>query len=119
MAIAELVTTQIYEAYPELLEKYGEQGKRKCKEDNVHHMRQLDAAFRLANDQPFVDYALWLNGILVRHGMLLAHLIDNFERISGVLAARPLPDAAETNAYRRMLAKGIEALKNVSMPEND
>jgi hypothetical protein len=104
------ITEGMYEAYPELLDKYGEQGKRKCREDNGHHFRHLETAYQVNNDQIFVDYAIWLNGILVRHGMQPDHLIDNFERIQKVLPGGGLPEELVA-AYVRMLDQGIDVLR--------
>jgi hypothetical protein len=104
------ITQGIYEAYPELLSKYGEQGKQKCREDNRHHLRHLETAYQVGSDQVFVDYAIWLNGILIRHGMGPEHLIDNFERIYQVLQGKELPEGL-AEAYGRMLGKGIDVLR--------
>ncbi|WP_246238238.1 hypothetical protein [Alkalicoccus luteus] len=76
--IIERVTKRIYEANPELLERYGDRGKEKCREDNNHHLKQLSAAFTVNSEAMFIDYAHWLNGILVRHGMETKHLTENF-----------------------------------------
>ncbi|MFC4736148.1 hypothetical protein ACFO4L_06055 [Bacillus daqingensis] len=76
--IIDRVTKRMYEADPELLEKYGERGVEKCREDNHHHLKQLSAAFTVNSEAMFVDYAHWLNGILTRHGMSTKHLTDNF-----------------------------------------
>ncbi|MCM3391058.1 hypothetical protein [Cytobacillus oceanisediminis] len=41
------VTEKIYEREPFLLERFGEQGKEKCREDNHHHMKHLETAYEL------------------------------------------------------------------------
>ncbi|RSD25517.1 hypothetical protein [Mesobacillus subterraneus] len=84
--IIEEVTAGIYRDYPNLLEKYGEQGRQKCKEDNVHHIKYLQTAFSMGEDQYFIDYAHWLNGILTSRGMKTDHLVDNFERLKAAFA---------------------------------
>ncbi len=75
------VLASMYQAFPELMEKYGERGLAKCREDNVHHFRHLETAYLLNNNQIMIDYAVWLDGILRKFGMTTEHLVDNFERI--------------------------------------
>ncbi|MRX71544.1 hypothetical protein GJU40_05060 [Bacillus lacus] len=77
-SIVEKVTNQIYQDYPELQEKYGDRGREKCKEDNVHHMKHLETSFAMQNKEFFIDYSIWLNGILNRHGMDSSHLAYNY-----------------------------------------
>jgi len=77
-SLAEKATVEIYKREPSLLSRFGEEGKAKCLKDNEHHIKQLETALLLDNKQFFIDYALWLNGILTKHGMSTQHLIDNF-----------------------------------------
>ncbi|WP_445613018.1 hypothetical protein [Geobacillus sp. YF-1] len=93
--IIEEVVKGIYAAYPELLEKYGERGKQKCFEDNQHHFAHLETAYLLRNAKVFTDYALWLNNILVNHGMKTDHLLDNFRRIEQAIRGRISPPEKE------------------------
>lgn len=106
--LIEAITEDIYAAYPQLLTRYGEAGKDKCREDNMHHLRHLQTAFELENDQFFIDYAVWLNGILTSRGMLPALLIDNLERVDRAVRGH-LSEELET-AYRRMLASAVKRL---------
>jgi hypothetical protein len=92
--VADEVTKGIYEAYPELAERYGEEGKKKCYEDNLYHMRYLDTALLQNDVDVFVDYALWLNRILTARGMKAEHLIDNFERIAAAIPGKLPPEQA-------------------------
>lgn len=80
-SIIDEIVIQIYNKYPEIEEVFGERGKIKCKEDNVHHFHYLETADHLDQAQIFTDYALWLNNILVKRGMSSVHLIDNFKFI--------------------------------------
>lgn len=74
------VITEMYKNDP-TLERYGEKGKAKCREDNEHHFHHLETAYQLNNSMMFVDYAMWLNGILKKHGMETKHLVTNFQLI--------------------------------------
>ncbi len=72
------VVEKLYKRYPELQDRFGEEGRRKCREDNVHHFNYLQAAADVGEEKIFVDYAIWLNSVLVSRGMKPDHLIDNF-----------------------------------------
>ncbi|MBG9444390.1 hypothetical protein ABE67_08705 [Cytobacillus firmus] len=104
------VTEKIYEREPSLLERFGEQGKEKCREDNHHHMKHLETAYELDQSSFFNDYAVWLNGILTRHGMKTRHLIDNFEIIQAVLAEEK-GSAEKAERFHLYLAEAIAVLK--------
>jgi hypothetical protein len=60
---------RLYERYPELDVNYGEVGRKKCHEDNVHHFNYLESASDVGDSKVFSDYALWLNSVLVSRGM--------------------------------------------------
>jgi hypothetical protein len=72
---------KLYDRYPELDEKYGDTGRKKCCEDNIHHFNYLESAANADESKVFSDYALWLNSVLVSRGMKSDHLIDNFKCI--------------------------------------
>ncbi|MFC4101956.1 globin family protein [Paenibacillus xanthanilyticus] len=108
-AIIREVTAGIYEAYPELMDKYGEAGKRKCIEDNEHHCRYLETSLALRDDKVFTDYALWLNNLLQKRGMSADHVIDNFERIAAAVQGR-MPDEKQTR-IARLLQSAIRLLR--------
>lgn len=111
--LVEIVTEKIYHNDPQLLEKYGEKGKQKCKEDNYHHFNHLKTSFELQNPQVFADYALWLNGILVKHGMKTQHLLDNFTFIEDALKEMESEDIKVTQSYLAYLKAGKEALERI------
>lgn len=105
--IIDEVTEGIYRDYPSLLEKFGQQGRQKCREDNEHHIKHLKTASDMGDHKFFIDYAHWLNGILTSRGMKTDHLIDNFERLHKAFNST----ANEFNDYIDMLEKAIESLR--------
>ena len=102
------VVVGIYEAYPEILERFGEAGKMRCLEDNHHHFDHLETAAKLDDPQVFTNYAVWLTNLLTQRGMSKHHVIDNFQRIHDVLGKTATPDS---EAYRKLLQAGIDAIK--------
>lgn len=107
-SIIEEVTDGIYRDYPVLLEKYGERGRQKCKEDNEHHIKYLQTAASMDEEKYFVDYAHWLNGILTSRGMKTEHLIDNFQRL--VSAFQKSDDDKLSRVFINMLQSAIKSL---------
>uniref|UniRef100_A0A4Y8Q1P5 Uncharacterized protein n=2 Tax=Paenibacillus athensensis TaxID=1967502 RepID=A0A4Y8Q1P5_9BACL len=109
-ALSERVTADIYADFPELLERYGERGRQKCIDDNMHPFRHLETADALRCVKVFTDYAVWPDGILRKHGMTTALLIDNFERIARMADSAFEPDKAAR--YRSYLASGSDILRS-------
>jgi len=83
--MVEKVTEKIYQKDPSLVERYGDKGRVKCIEDNHHHFKHLETAYELDNSTFFIDYAIWLDGILQKFGMSTQLLMDNFDFIIEVL----------------------------------
>lgn len=107
-SIIDSVVADIYVAYPELLTRYGEHGKKKCREDNHHHFKTLEVAYNLQNDQVFLDYTEWLNRLLTSRGMDTAHIVDNFQWIKQAIKGKGL-DGKES-FYETCLSKAISLL---------
>ena len=107
-SIIEEVTEGIYREYPVLLEKYGERGRQKCKEDNEHHIKYLQTAASMDEEKYFIDYAHWLNGILTSRGMKTEHLIDNFQRL--IRAFEKSKDDKHVRVFIQMLESAIDSL---------
>ncbi|MBO7747612.1 hypothetical protein I8J29_25825 [Paenibacillus sp. MWE-103] len=104
------VVERIYAREPELLAKYGERGRVKCREDNHHHMRHLETAFRMQDSRIFTDYAVWLNGILLAHGLETRHLIEAFRLIEESLPLAEAVTEPEIDGFRRDLQAAVERL---------
>lgn len=107
--VVQALAKQIYQAYPSLTERYGDKGWKHTVEDNEHHFRHLEAAYTIGDKQVFTDYAIWLNGILTKHGMTTFLLIDNFERIPSVIQHQ-LGKEKET-AFESYIEHAVEQLK--------
>ncbi|WP_226660026.1 hypothetical protein [Pseudalkalibacillus hwajinpoensis] len=111
--IIDRVVQGIYHDMPELLERFGEQGRVKCREDNYHHIKHLNSARNLDSDDFFVDYVLWLNNILTARGMKTEHLIDNFKRLEDEIYA--VESFEEKDDYLSTLKKGIAELEELTV----
>lgn len=111
-AIIDRVVHGIYKDMPELMDRFGEQGRVKCREDNHHHIKHLNSARNLDSDDFFVDYVLWLNNILTARGLKTEHLIDNFVRLDKeILDSEPFEEKED---YLRILKKGLAELEELT-----
>ncbi|PYZ96133.1 hypothetical protein CR205_17355 [Alteribacter lacisalsi] len=77
--IAEKMTDRFYEEYGEMLKKFGDRGRHHTKNDNKHHLKYLKTSAKLDNKEMFVDYATWLNTVLVSRNVPTELLIKNFQ----------------------------------------
>ncbi|WP_377891911.1 hypothetical protein [Alkalihalobacillus sp. R86527] len=111
--IVERVVEGIYKDMPELLERFGERGRTKCREDNYHHIKHLDSARKLEADDFFIDYALWLNNLLTSRGMQTKHVIDNFERLEKEI--KRANNFGNKEDYLRILSKGKAELEELTV----
>ena len=102
------VVVQIYEAYPEIFERFGEAGKVRCHEDNAHHFLDAETLDQIRKTEIFTNYAIWLTNLLTARGMNKNHVIDNFQRIHEVLGTSEDSDAI---AYQKLLESGIQAIQ--------
>jgi hypothetical protein len=109
-AMVERVTEKIYENDPLLMDRYGDKGRAKCIEDNHHHFKHLETAYELDNEEFFMDYALWLDGILTKFGMSTELLMDNFSLIIDVLNEQDVKDTPRIEAYNYYLNKAYNIL---------
>jgi hypothetical protein len=109
---------RLYERYPELAVKYGEVGRKKCYEDNVHHFNYLESASDVRESNVFSDYALWLNSVLVSRGMKSDHLIENFNCIIESLETRSVEKGGDFKLYLNEAIKSIQEADRENMPAN-
>lgn len=107
--IAKEAANQIYEAYPSLWERFGERGFQHTETDNLHHLDHLETAFDLKDRQVFLDYSLWLEKILTSRNVETALIIDNFERLIGLIAEEI--ETEEKEFMQACLQEAIELLK--------
>ncbi|MCA1064301.1 hypothetical protein QTG56_03675 [Rossellomorea sp. AcN35-11] len=108
--------SKLYDRYPELHEKFGEAGRKKCYEDNIHHFNYLESAADISESKIFSDYALWLNSILVSRGMKSDHLIDNFKCIMESLEETEIEKGGTFKLYLKQAIESIQAADHRDIP---
>ncbi|WP_445664324.1 cobalamin-dependent protein [Fodinibius sp. AD559] len=75
--LAELVTSMHFERHPELDERYGEEGRKKCYEDTTYHLDYLVQAVRVDSKELFNNYLDWARTMLQERGIPESDLVDN------------------------------------------
>ncbi|MFP7495102.1 hypothetical protein SFC66_15100 [Terribacillus saccharophilus] len=116
-ALLDRIVEDIFDAYPSLYERYGENGKKRTREDNQHHLDYLQTAYDADDSQLFVDYTLWLHELLSSRGMNERIIIDNYSRLIRLL------DGYMSEQYYRFfkacLEEGIRALHAEKKKDED
>ena len=106
--IAEIVTREYFEFRPELKQKWGEVGLKRCSEDTAYHISYLAESIRFDFPILFVDYLGWTKILLASLRINENDLRQNLEILKAVLASRLTPpEIALTNAT---IDAGLKAL---------
>lgn len=112
--LVKLVVEDIYQAYPWLTERFGQNGMERTVEDNYHHLNHLETAYEMEQESFFVDYAKWLESILASRGVGTDLIVDNFDRILKWMDQVEFELPKEKSTYQSYLKAGIQALNNRS-----
>ena len=106
--IAQIVTREYFEFRPELKQKWGEVGLKRCTEDTGYHVAYLAEAIRFDFPILFVDYLGWTKILLASLRISANDLRQNLEILKAVLASRF--DAEETALAAQTIDAGLAAL---------
>lgn len=83
--LAEAVTARCFEARPDLLSRYGEQGRSECLKDTEYHLSYLAEALATASPSLFVDYVAWAKVMLATRNIPSEDLASNLEALCEAL----------------------------------
>ncbi|AZH29014.1 cobalamin-dependent protein [Paenibacillus sp. M-152] len=83
--LAELVTHKQYELQPDLLERFGDNGKIKTKQDSIYSLNYLAESVIVNSPILFTYYVSWLKRLLEGFGITQEDLIINFQLIRETL----------------------------------
>ncbi|TGB02236.1 hypothetical protein [Halobacillus salinus] len=108
------VVEEIYDHYPHLWDKFGQNGRDRTEEDNYHHLDHLKAAFDMDSADFFMDYTDWLNNVLTSRGVGTFLIIDNFERLIRQFKTLKLEDEKEQRVYVEYLQQALQRLQTLS-----
>lgn len=108
------VVEEIYDEYPYLLEKFGENGVERTEEDNHHHLDHLQAAYEMHSVYFFIDYTEWLNNVLTSRGVGTFLIEDNYMRLIRLLDQAEGGNYQEKTAYIEYLQEARQHLRTLS-----
>ena len=107
-ALAQETTDALYGERPQLLERYGETGRQKCREDLRYNLEHLAPALALGEPALFEGYLRWLAGLLAARGIPTEEIARSLVLTADAIARRFPADEAE--AARATLATGLRVL---------
>lgn len=93
--LAEAITARHFELKPDLSERFGDYGRKKCLEDNGYHLSYLSEAIAAASPALFADYIVWAKVMLAGRGVPAADLADNLVIIRDSLRQNLSGEAGE------------------------
>lgn len=105
--IVEKLFRRFYKEYPSL-EKFGENGKKRTKEDIYYHFQYLETAYALQEPKVFKDYVIWLAEVLETRGVGKQLLFINFVWLIEEIKTFEITD--ELEFYINALKKGMQIL---------
>lgn len=109
-AIARSVVDAEFRSRPELEERYGEQGRRKCEKDALYHLSYLAEAVNAGAPELFVEYVAWARSVLEGRAISCDDLVVNLRFLRDAIAQElPADQAGAVTAY---IEHGIIALES-------
>ncbi|WP_173915716.1 hypothetical protein [Halobacillus sp. Marseille-Q1614] len=108
------VVEEIYKAYPELWDRFGDHGHERTEEDNYHHLDHLFAAYEMNSASFFLEYTDWLNNVLTSRGVGTQLIVDNYNRLIRHLSDGKWENPNEVKTYINYLELGLERLQKLS-----
>lgn len=97
-ALTHAIVNRQYEMQPDLMPRYGEEGRKRTVEDVRYHLQYLSETIRVDSVRLFSDYMAWAKIVLVRLGVPVEDLIVNLDIIQGVLEQHLTPEQASVAA---------------------
>lgn len=106
--LARAVTDTLYAERPDLLETWGERGRRHCLQDVRYTLEHLAPALALERPELFTAYTTWLRDMLGARGIPLDDVRRTLELTRAALADYLPTDQAEPAAAA--VTEGLAAL---------
>jgi len=113
--LAEKITDLHFKNQPELDKKYGEKGRKKCREDAIYHLNYLIEALQIDSQELFNHYLEWAFNMLDARNIPIDDLVHNIQYIKEVISREFSAD--ESAMVELFLEKGAEHLENLDPEE--
>jgi hypothetical protein len=102
------ISQGVYRRHPEMIDKFGEKGRRQTMADLHKHFHYLQTAFRLQAPELFVDHVKWLYNVLSSRKIDIQYVITGLSMMKE--SVKKMPSEKEL-FYRSCLADAIEWMK--------
>ena len=106
--LAHAVTEALYRERPELLERWGAEGRAHCLQDMRYNLEHLAPAVALGEPALFERYVGWLRDMLGARGIPARDVADSL-RLTRTVALERMP-AAQAALIARALDAGLDVL---------
>lgn len=83
--LARDATFRLYEAHPELIERWGDEGRRKCTEDLAHNFEHLQGALSVGRPSLFQSYMEWVAAVLGARNIPVRHVLHSLTAMESAL----------------------------------
>ncbi|MFH5885282.1 cobalamin-dependent protein [Halalkalibaculum sp. DA3122] len=114
--LAERITALQFKNNPMLEERYGQEGRDRCREDAIYHLEYLVEALRVQSPGIFNHYLEWAHHMLSARNIPLSDLAENVRYIKQAVREKlPEEDLSPAVDY---LDSGINHLKDIN-PHNE
>lgn len=94
-SLAAAVVERHYALHPELMVRYGAQGRQQCLQDACYHLDHLAAALAASRPEMFAEYTAWAKVLLAGRGLPVEDLVQHL-RYLRCLVPQVLPAARST-----------------------
>lgn len=112
--LARRTAEALYAALPDLQEKYGDYGRRKCLEDMHYNVEHLAPAVDLGRPELFAGYVEWLGGLLRARNVPTSEVVRSLELMEELVVARFSPE--EAGSVVPCIRAGLAALGRPATP---
>lgn len=119
------VVAELYSQHPQLMERFGEAGKKHCRNDIAYQLEFLTAAIGAGASQPFTSYVQWAKRLLEARNVPTASLRESLDILTEFLRqhastelaekAQPVLDDAKT-AFDTTTDAGALSLRHMPAP---
>lgn len=108
-AAVDFVSDRIYSSYPDYLARFGEKGRRNCREDIASHLSFLGGGVVAGSSAPFVEYCRWLGAVLAARHVPRESLLDSLKWLAEYF--EKILDPAEFSVIRSIIEDAAAALQ--------
>lgn len=109
-SVVDAAADALHERHPDWLARWGDAGKRFCRDDVHYHLSYLSDAVALGRPELFVAYTAWIHEFLRRRDIPSEHLQQTLEVLSQLISQQPDLSQGARAAAENALRQGADML---------